>query len=367
MRCPDISELPAPPPSKKGWPWTLGDQNMPNRILEKGDWPSISIVTPSFNQAEYLEETIRSVLLQGYTNLEYFIMDGGSTDKSKEIINRYNPWITGWVSEKDQGQSHAINKGFRRASGEWLGWLNSDDCLAPQGLFRLLYSAQASDTNFVFGSSVQFDPEGSSLPLPLRRSPELMAFSPQQIRIVDLIEQPASLWTRELFDRCGLLREDMHYAFDWEFYIRASNIARPALCPDVVAAYRFHTGHKTGFGGQVRLNEIIRVYLDYLPSEYRERFVRALPVISLLSAFSLSAQNRNRWLRYFNRVTLYLINKSGLLSLFGFPDGIWVMLSIARAYGRFRDVDLTNARFEYGKKPISNVDEALAQFPPSPI
>ena len=94
-------------------------------------WPKISIVTPSYNQGEFLEETIRAVLLQNYPNLEYFIMDGGSTDNSVEIIKTYKPWLTYWVSEKDKGQADAINKGFERVTGDILAWLNSDDTYEP--------------------------------------------------------------------------------------------------------------------------------------------------------------------------------------------------------------------------------------------
>jgi len=100
-------------------------------------WPKISIVTPSFNQGAYLEKTIRSVLLQGYPNLEYIIIDGGSTDQSVETVKKYEPWNFLWVSENDRGQSHAINKGLEKASGELLGWLNSDDYFLPGALFTL--------------------------------------------------------------------------------------------------------------------------------------------------------------------------------------------------------------------------------------
>ena len=94
-------------------------------------WPRISIVTPSFNQGQFIEETIRSILLQGYPNLEYIIIDGGSTDESVEIIKKYEPWLTYWVSEKDRGQAHAINKGLERCTGEILAYINSDDYYYP--------------------------------------------------------------------------------------------------------------------------------------------------------------------------------------------------------------------------------------------
>src|SRR6266487_3806537 len=112
MRCPNLNELPPPPPGKVGWPWTeeapcVSDQNpRPSEALDHNRvWPRVSIVTPSFNQARFLEETIRSVLLQGYPNLEYIMIDGGSADESVEIIGRYEKHLAYWVSEKDRGQS----------------------------------------------------------------------------------------------------------------------------------------------------------------------------------------------------------------------------------------------------------------------
>jgi len=120
MRCPTLEELPAPPQGKFGWPWTEESPQLPEKQPSGKPWPKISIVTPSYNQADFIEETIRSMLLQGYPNLEYIIIDGGSTDKSVEIIQKYEPWLSYWVSESDRGQTHAVNKGFAMCKGEIL-------------------------------------------------------------------------------------------------------------------------------------------------------------------------------------------------------------------------------------------------------
>ena len=127
MRCPTLADLPAPPPGKTGWPWTAESPQLPDTMPDGRPWPRISIVTPSFNQGQFIEETIRSVLLQGYPNLEYLIIDGRSTDSAVEIIKKYEPWLRYWVSENDRGQAHAINKGLDRATGEIAAYLNSDD------------------------------------------------------------------------------------------------------------------------------------------------------------------------------------------------------------------------------------------------
>ena len=116
MRCSTLAELPPPPPGKTGWPWTEESPRLADMMHDGQPWPRVSIVTPSYNQAEYIEETIRPVLLQGYPDLEYIVIDGGSTDGSVEIIRTYAPWLTYWVSEPDRGQTYAINKGWMRAT-----------------------------------------------------------------------------------------------------------------------------------------------------------------------------------------------------------------------------------------------------------
>jgi len=130
MKCPELSELPPPPPGREGFPWTEGSRPLPERTPEGTAWPRLSVVTPSYQQAAFLEETIRSVLLQGHPDLEYWVVDGGSTDGSVEIIEKYAPWLAGWVSERDQGQTDAINKGLRRVTGQVVAYLNSDDVYA---------------------------------------------------------------------------------------------------------------------------------------------------------------------------------------------------------------------------------------------
>ena len=137
MRCPTLAELPTSPPGKLGWPWTVETPQLPDTMPDGQLWPLISIVTPSCNQGQFIEETIRSVLLQGYTNLEYIIIDGASTDNSVEVIKKYEPWLTYWVSEKDRGQAHAINKGKSLSSGDIFQWINSDDYLEPRCLLAV--------------------------------------------------------------------------------------------------------------------------------------------------------------------------------------------------------------------------------------
>ena len=137
MHCPRLLELPQTLDGKNGWPWT--EETVPAELEQtSGSLPSISVVTPSYNQAAFLEETIRSVLLQGYPNLEYLVMDGGSSDGSVEIIKKYEKYLAYWTSQKDAGPSDAIRKGFEKATGSILAYLNSDDLYLPGTLHHLV-------------------------------------------------------------------------------------------------------------------------------------------------------------------------------------------------------------------------------------
>lgn len=151
-----LAELPPPPVGKTGWPWTVETQppamTMPNGL----PWPKVSITTPSYNQGCFIEETIRSVLLQNYPNLEYAICDGGSSDETVEILEKYSPWLSFWQSKKDQGQGHAINLGFSIASGDYFGWINSDDFYLPNCFQKVANYFCKHSLDFVYGDALNF-------------------------------------------------------------------------------------------------------------------------------------------------------------------------------------------------------------------
>lgn len=155
MRCPKLSDLPPPLPGKTGWPWTVETPSLPDTRPDGTPWPRVSIVTPSYNQGEFIEETIRSVLLQGYPNVEYIIMDGGSTDASVDIIKKYERWIAHWESARDKGQADAINKGLQRSTGVVFQYINSDDLVAKTALE--IVGLQATDHDAVAGGVEQFE------------------------------------------------------------------------------------------------------------------------------------------------------------------------------------------------------------------
>jgi len=155
MRCPTVADLPPPPPSKIGWPWTEASPPTPNDAPDGRTWPKISIVTASFNDGEFIEETIRSVLLQGYPDLNYIIIDGGSKDNSVEIIRKYERWLSYWVSESDDGPVDATNKGLAVASGEVFGLMCADDYFAPGGLLKLVNLRFANPTSIAWVGACQ--------------------------------------------------------------------------------------------------------------------------------------------------------------------------------------------------------------------
>lgn len=203
--------------------------------------PKITIVTPSYNQGHFLEETIQSVLDQKYPNLEYFVVDGGSTDNSAEIIKKYEKHINWWVSEKDRGQPHALNKGFDRATGDVLGFINSDDCLLP-GALNFVGKQFAQGVQWLVGWVLFVEPDDQNYPQ-LWHSYE----RPEHWFVTNPIGQQGTFWARALYQKHGGFREEYDMAFDYEYWMRLRFHA--GLMPKVVrrclGTYRMHASSKT--------------------------------------------------------------------------------------------------------------------------
>jgi glycosyltransferase involved in cell wall biosynthesis len=215
--------------------------------------PKVTVITPSFNQGAFIERTIRSVLDQGYPDLEYVIVDGGSTDETVEIIRRYEDRLAWWVSEPDGGQSDAINKGLARTSGEIVAYLNSDDYFLPGALETAVAHLQNGGRNWVAGGAL--DVEEGDPPRRLRvwrpKPPSYCEGRPAGrhwwVLVPWHVPQPSSFWRRELFERFGTFRTDMHYAFDAEFMLRLAFAGElPELLPEHFLAIRsVHPSQKT--------------------------------------------------------------------------------------------------------------------------
>jgi glycosyltransferase involved in cell wall biosynthesis len=253
------------PLGKTGWPWIEESPTNRDRLLDGKVWPRITIVTPSFNQGQYIEETIRSVLLQNYPNLEYIIIDGGSTDNSVEIIRRYESRLAYWVSEKDNGQAHAINKGFKKATGEWVGWINSDDFLLPGALQSLMCAAGNDSRVKWLGGDVRFIHDGEGHLDSIRPQGKNQQLS-DWLLVRSHFHQPGTIWKRSLFAEFGFLNERMHYAFDWEFWCRlAANDVRPKTVDFPVASFRMHDASKTCMRWDRFCAENETIVATYLP------------------------------------------------------------------------------------------------------
>lgn len=207
------------------------------------EYPTISIITPSYNQGQFLEETILSVLNQNYPNLEYIIIDGGSTDSSVDVIKKYEDRLAYWVSEKDRGQTQAINKGFKQSTGDILNWLNSDDLLAP-GALRVIADefSKHPRADFCFGDFTIIDIEGRVIFS--RKSPPYHFHTLFYGR--QLSSQPAVFFRRSVIENIGFLDETLNFCMDTEFWIRAASQGmRFRQTKRLLAMARMHGDAKT--------------------------------------------------------------------------------------------------------------------------
>ena len=246
--------------------------------------PKISVITPSFNQGHFIEQTILSVISQQYPHMEFLILDGGSTDNTVEIIRKYEKHITYWHSKKDNGQASAINEGFNRATGSILCWINSDDMYLP-GIFARIavHFIQETVPKIVFGNCIHFSDESGKV----RGSSVTRAHERLDLSLCDYIIQPSSFFNRSAWTLTGQLNEAMSFAFDWDWFIRAKR-AGVELLPlaEYLSIYRIHQQHKSGSGGDKRIEElktIVSIYNDDKLSKAFNKWVRIYSRYSLVS------------------------------------------------------------------------------------
>jgi len=225
--------------------------------------PVISIITPSFNQGNYLEETILSVVEQKFTEFEYIVIDGGSTDNSTDIIKKYKDRITYSVSEKDKGQSDAINKGFCKATGEIVAWLNSDDMYFP---YTLQYVADIfhnnPDVDLLYGDVEQLYENGKT------EYYKVKTFEPLDFLSRVSIHQPSVFWRKKLLDEVGLLDENLHYLMDYDLWMSIFFNYKTLKVDKLLSRFRIHSKSKTS-------NNAPGLYLDY--RKIFSRFLHSYP------------------------------------------------------------------------------------------
>jgi len=201
----------------------------------------ISIVTPSFNQGEFIERTIQSVVSQSFTDREFIIIDGGSTDQSLEIINKFDADITYWVSEADNGQTHAVNKGFSIASGDILGWLNSDDVFYPGTLQKVAdHFSTNPDCDVLYGMADYIDDQDNFI-----RAYKTRNWSFAELKKWCFICQPAVFFRRSVFEEQGQLDESLNYCMDYEYWLRCGQTKPFHYLKDKLAASRLYPENKT--------------------------------------------------------------------------------------------------------------------------
>ena len=229
-----LGVLPKPNLNQTGWPWT--QETDPKVYSIRGSWPKLTIVSPSYNQDKFLEQTIRSVLLQNYPNLEYIIIDGGSTDDSKQILEKYSRWISYWQSEKDEGQGHAINLGFSLASGNHYAWINSDDYYTKDSLFTVASAFLSSQTDFVYGYGYNLNTVKNELEL-VKILPVLDYF----IKIPGII-QPSAFWSAGIHQP---IWEELHCALDFELWLRLVKGRSRRLVKKTLSVAHVHDDAKT--------------------------------------------------------------------------------------------------------------------------
>jgi len=222
--------------------------------------PLVSIVTPSFNQAHYLESTIRSVLDQDYLNIEYIIVDGGSIDGSVEIIRRYSDRLAWWVSEKDRGQTDAINKGFARAKGEILAWLNSDDIYEINAVGEAVaFLRDRTEIGLVYGDANFIDETGRIIGC----FPAAQTNYKRLRRGYVHIPQQSAFWRADLWRKVGPLDPSFYFAMDYDLWVRLAALAPVQYLPHLWASFRLHAQGKT-------IAADARCWMEMLKIHYRD-------------------------------------------------------------------------------------------------
>lgn len=237
------------------------------------DWPRISIITPSFNQAEFLERTILSVLEQDYPNLEYIVIDGGSTDGSVDVIRKYESRLAFWVSEVDQGQSHAINKGLKRATGDWVAWQNSDDIFYPDAFKRVAVASKRYQKSQLITGDINLIDESDQLIRGLKYvRPSYNAMLAEGM----VLANQAAFWRRDLHARIGFLDESLHYGFDFEWFLRVLRETNQAVhLPYCLGALRYHDATKTSQSQYLFDEEFRRITSGREMSRWKRNAYRA--------------------------------------------------------------------------------------------
>jgi glycosyltransferase involved in cell wall biosynthesis len=231
--------------------------------------PRISIVTPSYNQGTFIRETIESVLQQGYPNFEYWVIDGGSTDNTVDILRSYEPRIS-WISEKDRGQAHAINKGLQRISGDIITFINSDDLYLSDTFFQISRCfSEHPNVMWLTGDYSIIDGYGKTIQSYVTAYKKMLRKRPtfRRLAIVNYIAQSSTFWRRELLEEVGLFEESFRYCFDYDFWLKTMEKHPLHVIDHRLSLFRVHRASKGGSEFSEQFEEEHEVLSRYTSSK----------------------------------------------------------------------------------------------------
>lgn len=238
---PSRNSLPAAPAGKAGWPWESKNHFQIDGPLQGTNWPRITVVTPSFNQGQFVEATLRSVLLQGYPNLEFIVLDGGSSDDSVDAIRRYEKSLTYWHSRSDRGQADALAAGFKMATGSIYCWLNSDDILLPGSLRRIgTLFARHRRVDVVYGNRLVIDRDGAVI----GRHIWPWHLTSAHWALGQPLAQECCFWRREVYEKVGGIDSSKFFIMDYDLFFRMWRVGRFRKTTDFLGCLRTHAGTK---------------------------------------------------------------------------------------------------------------------------
>jgi glycosyltransferase involved in cell wall biosynthesis len=270
--------------NKNNWPWitNIDYKHLYNSI---NNWPKISIVIPSFNQGEYIEETIRSIILQEYPNIELIIIDGGSKDSTLDIINKYKDFVNVLISEKDNGQSDAINKGWKLVTGDITNWLNSDDYLSEKSLYNIAYTYNNSDKNsLIVGNVINFDEKKLEVIIKQKN----ITYS-NLIKFWDsncVWHQPGIFFPRTCVMN-QLLNQDFHYAMDLDLLLSLTAKTNVIYLNEVIHYFRLHNNSKGISFPEKTVLEKIQISGNHINTDFKITFTDKLKLFIWLFKTSL--------------------------------------------------------------------------------
>jgi glycosyltransferase involved in cell wall biosynthesis len=240
--------------------------------------PKISIVTPSYNQGKFLEETIISILNQNYPNLEFIIMDGGSDDNSRDIIEKYKNRLSYWVSEPDNGQADALSRGFQKSTGDILAYINSDDYYIPGSLMKIAdIFLRNPFVQWVVGQGYLIDEYGNLMKK--RKYPPITMNN--MLYLENCVFQPATFWRRDLYYFVGGINPKYSFSFDYDLFLRLLENSPPHIIKDEIAVFRIHSNSKTTSISSTGVKEHSLIRKDF----FHQKGIKENPILSLMGKF----------------------------------------------------------------------------------